>query len=339
MVYLNIKRTRKKKYYSLRESKREGNKIISKDILNLGNNLSEITLNKINNLGDSKIRNSIKTIKKTLIKEKYIELSNKKQRKGNKYFTREQNVGINSAVEHYKREFRKLNKIDRLKIIENTNIKFIMENTSIEPDETPYKNTKEIKKVLESKFTKSKRSIIQTRYLLNTKEILDFLYKERPPLNEELIIKIHNHLSRDSIREEEFRKEKIKIPSKNMKPSHPEHIKSELKKLLSWYNINKIKIPPLALITLFHHKFEKIHPFRGLNGQTGRIIMNYQLSQLGYPPIIIPSKSKEEYHKVMNKAYPCLKKDLLSTDMRYYKDLMDFMQKQFVKTYWDNFVV
>ena len=67
--------------------------------------------------------------------------------------------------------------------------------------------------------------------------------------------------------------------------------------------------------------------------------MNYQLSQFDYPPIIIPSRKKEEYFKAMNKADKAVKTDLLNTDMRYYKDLMDFMHKQFVKTYWDNFVV
>lgn len=51
----------------------------------------------------------------------------------------------------------------------------------------------------------------------------------------------------------------------------------------------------LDKIAKFHLEFENLHPFNDGNGRIGRVIINYQLAQLGFPPIIIRGKEKEIY--------------------------------------------
>ena len=81
----------------------------------------------------------------------------------------------------------------------------------------------------------------------------------------------------------------------------PEHIEKLFKALLDDYNSSHDRYF-LDNIARFHLEFERIHPFVDGNGRIGRVIINWQLDKLGYPPIILRNKNKhQQYYPVFSK--------------------------------------
>jgi Fic family protein len=75
--------------------------------------------------------------------------------------------------------------------------------------------------------------------------------------------------------------------------ANPDFVNELIFELTTKYHADK-EAYFLDKIAHFHAEFEAIHPFADGNGRIGRIIINGQLMQLGYPPIIIPNKGKHK---------------------------------------------
>ena len=331
MVYIYVRRKKDSKYYYLRKSVRENSTIVPKNICSLGKNLNKINLSQLEKQFPE-IKKYEESIRRKLKQLRLIERASKIKSKGDKFFDEKQISGINSILSNFKKNFIKK------RVGENFNFKFMAENVSIDSVEKHLPNKKDVSVLIKEDIYPKNCSVLQVYRLIETKKILDYLKEEKPNINTELVKKINSMLFERVIPLKGFRNHKLKVPGGNFKTSEAEKINSDMKKLISWYNKEKKKIHPLALAIIFHNNFEKIHPFAIGNGEVGRILMNYILELNGCPPILIDRKLKKEYYRVMDYAYLSLKKDLLNINMKYYKPLIDFMQKQFVKTYWDNFL-
>ena len=116
-------------------------------------------------------------------------------------------------------------------------------------------------------------------------------------LNKELILFLHQILI-SNIDEDiagRFRRENEYVRvGRHIAPA-PEHVESMIDAALLEYSSNHTA-HFLEKVAKFHLEFEHTHPFIDGNGRIGRVLINYQLTRLGFPPIIIRDKEKANYY-------------------------------------------
>ncbi|MBW6442318.1 Fic family protein [Patescibacteria group bacterium] len=334
MVYIYKKKVGNKEYYYLRASKREGKKVVVKDIAYLGDNLKKVEEN-LDNLSshEKEIRKAYHTLKVFLDSNYHLEKAKKKKLKKDEFLGKKQ-LELEACKIHFFDSFLKLDELTKREILNNFLIEFAFNTTSIEGNTI---TLKEAKNLLEEGKTPKDKTLREIYDLQNTKrvffELYDKKFKEELSLN--FIIKIHDSLLENIDKRKGLRNMEIKVFKSNFDASPVQYLKTDMELLLKWYKENKSKLDPLVLATLFHHKFEKIHPFADGNGRTGRMIMNYILMKDKHPPIIIQKKFREDYLDTMQTAD---KSDLSSTNVKEYRELVEFCVNEIISNYWNLFL-
>jgi len=78
----------------------------------------------------------------------------------------------------------------------------------------------------------------------------------------------------------------------------PERVEAMIDEALADYSSN-LDAYFLERIARFHLDFEHLHPFCDGNGRLGRVLINFQLLQLGLPRIIIRNSEKRHYYRAL----------------------------------------
>jgi len=94
----------------------------------------------------------------------------------------------------------------------------------------------------------------------------------------------------------------VRIQGANITPPSPRKVSDLIDELITWVLAQKGDMSSVILTSIFHHRFEWIHPFFDGNGRTGRLAMNLILMAEGYPPAIILTNDRKKYYTALNNA-------------------------------------
>ena len=142
----------------------------------------------------------------------------------------------------------------------------------------------------------SVREVYEAKNLAKLTESI--LEKNKSRINIKLILSLHKTLltNIDGNIAGRFRVGEEWVRVGNHLGANPQFVPTLIQELVDSYNQNKISYF-LDAVSHFHAEFETIHPFVDGNGRMGRVLINLQLINLGFPPIIIQNKSKHtEYY-------------------------------------------
>ncbi|MCY4010936.1 MAG: Fic family protein [Candidatus Saccharibacteria bacterium] len=189
-----------------------------------------------------------------------------------------------------------LEKIDKVELIEQVYNSNAIENSTLTLVETS--------RILLEQSVRRQISIREVYEAKNLSNVIDYLNsRKEQKIDLSLILLLHRFLigGIDDFIAGRVRQagEFVRIAD-HIAPA-PEHVERLLTEALRQYNEN-IEHNFIEKIALFHLEFEYIHPFCDGNGRIGRVLINQQLANLGFPPIIIRNKSKHtEYYPVFSK--------------------------------------
>ena len=151
------------------------------------------------------------------------------------------------------------------------------------------------------------REIYEAKNLAKLTETL--LQKDEHKLTIKLILGLHKTLLThiDDRIAGRFRIGKEWVRVGNHLGANPQFVSTLMQDLVDNYNQHKTTYF-LDAIAHFHAEFETIHPFVDGNGRMGRVLINLQLMNAGFPPIIIQNKNKNTaYYPLFTKYQSTLK--------------------------------
>lgn len=177
-------------------------------------------------------------------------------------------------------------------------IKFIFESNAIEGSKL---SESEIENIVKNKYVKKSLDRKEVREVENSIKAFEKIKGTDFSLNQNTIKDLHRIVVNGLDVEFGYKKKKIVVNNKDTCP--PKKVRSEMTKLLNWWNKEKkTNINQFLLAIKFHQRFELIHPFSDGNGRVGRLILNWMLMQKGYEVILFRNKNRQKYFRALSSA-------------------------------------
>jgi Fic family protein len=209
------------------------------------------------------------------------------------------NIDYKKRINDLKKEYDSLKrgKESLLDIIFESELPELVYNSNaIENSTLTISETEKILLNLEVSRDVSVREVFEAK---NLAQVFEYIKKKinTDNIDKDLILLLHKMLidNIDSSIAGKFRQKGQYVRVGTYIAPVPERVEMMIEDLLLEYSGNH-KDYFLDKISKFHLDFETIHPFCDGNGRIGRVLINYQLMQLGFPPAIIRDKEKQAYY-------------------------------------------
>ena len=165
----------------------------------------------------------------------------------------------------------------------------------------------ETKVVLENGITIKGKPLKDHLEIINHKEAIEYiedLVSKNVKLSEYDIKSVHYLILKeiDSTNAGKYRNENVFISGAKHVPPIYMNVPYEMQKMIEKYQIWK-DLHPVVRACFLHGEFVKIHPFIDGNGRTARLLLNFELIQSGYPPIVIKTENRADYYDALDKAH------------------------------------
>ncbi len=176
----------------------------------------------------------------------------------------------------------------------------------------------ETKLLIEKGIVTGAHSLRESEDIIGYKQAFDFLYeslKEKKPITEDFIKKIHSFVLRGDDEAGKYRKIQNYVGSLSRivyTPCPPTQVPEKMKAYSEELQVDCRHHAELAekgqfnWVDLFHNlakhhiEFENIHPFIDGNGRTGRLLLIYEMISLGLLPVDIRYEERDRYYAAIS---------------------------------------
>ena len=278
------------------------------------------------------IRKAHKKINRFIESNFYLEKIKESKIKKNNYLSKKLLEEVEACKLHWEKSFTKLDDLTKKEIWQHFIVDFAFNTASIEGNTI---TLEQAQKLLIENLSPKDKTLREIYDLQNTEKVFLDMLNTNHKITSKFISDIHDKLLENIDDRKGYRTQDVRVFKSNFESTSADYVLIDINLLIKWYNTNQKKLHPLVLAVIFHHKFEKIHPFMDGNGRTGRMILNYILLKNSYPPLIIRNKFRSEYLDELNEAD---KADLINIDIKYYNGLVGFSAIELIDNYWNIFL-
>lgn len=133
---------------------------------------------------------------------------------------------------------------------------------------------------------------------------VESLVSEKQEFSEYVIKSIHSLVLMDRAEDRGmYRRIPVRIMGAFHEPPQSYLVEPMMNELIVNHTVRKAKMHLVEAVALFHLDFEGIHPFIDGNGRTGRLLINLELMQNGYPAIDVKFSDRRKYYQAFDEYY------------------------------------